>query len=78
MPLPGVPLEKLGFLTIGLFDEADPGAGHESTLQVIELGERLGFDSAWLRHRRRSPTMARVAVPGQGPRTPVGPGPGIG
>ena len=51
MPLPGVPLEKLGFLTIGLFDGADPGPGHESTLQVIELGERLGFDSAWLRHR---------------------------
>src|SRR4051812_11975751 len=25
--------------------------GHEETLQVIELGERLGFDSAWLRHR---------------------------
>src|SRR3712207_6620171 len=51
MPLPGVPLEKLGFLTIGLFDGDDPGPGHESTLQVIELGERLGFDSAWLRHR---------------------------
>jgi alkanesulfonate monooxygenase SsuD/methylene tetrahydromethanopterin reductase-like flavin-dependent oxidoreductase (luciferase family) len=51
MPLPGVSLEKLGFLTIGLFDGNDPGPGHESTLQVIELGERLGFDSAWLRHR---------------------------
>ncbi|BAS12592.1 F420-dependent glucose-6-phosphate dehydrogenase [Arthrobacter sp. Hiyo8] len=25
--------------------------GHESTLQIIELGEGLGFDSAWLRHR---------------------------
>jgi alkanesulfonate monooxygenase SsuD/methylene tetrahydromethanopterin reductase-like flavin-dependent oxidoreductase (luciferase family) len=45
------PLRKLGFLTIGLFDPADPAAGHESTLQIIELGERLGFDSAWLRHR---------------------------
>jgi alkanesulfonate monooxygenase SsuD/methylene tetrahydromethanopterin reductase-like flavin-dependent oxidoreductase (luciferase family) len=45
------PLRKLGFLTIGLFDPDDPVAGHESTLQVIELGERLGFDSAWLRHR---------------------------
>ncbi|MEU4695459.1 LLM class flavin-dependent oxidoreductase [Actinoplanes sp. NPDC023714] len=44
-------LRKLGFLTIGLFDEADPRAGHESTLEIIELGERLGFDSAWLRHR---------------------------
>jgi alkanesulfonate monooxygenase SsuD/methylene tetrahydromethanopterin reductase-like flavin-dependent oxidoreductase (luciferase family) len=45
------PLRKLGFLTIGLFDGADPGPGHESTLRIIELGERLGFDSAWVRHR---------------------------
>ncbi|KAA0942200.1 LLM class flavin-dependent oxidoreductase [Streptomyces apricus] len=51
MPLPSQPLRKLGFLTIGLFDEADPRTGHESTLEIIELGERLGFDSAWLRHR---------------------------
>jgi alkanesulfonate monooxygenase SsuD/methylene tetrahydromethanopterin reductase-like flavin-dependent oxidoreductase (luciferase family) len=46
-----LPLRKLGFLTIGLFDAANPRAGHESTLEIIELGERLGFDSAWLRHR---------------------------
>lgn len=45
------PLRKLGFLTIGLFDETDPRRGHESTLSIIELGERLGFDSAWVRHR---------------------------
>ncbi|EFL29740.1 monooxygenase [Streptomyces viridochromogenes DSM 40736] len=45
------PLRKLGFLTIGLFDETDPRRGHESTLEIIELGERLGFDSAWVRHR---------------------------
>ncbi|SEF03572.1 Flavin-dependent oxidoreductase, luciferase family (includes alkanesulfonate monooxygenase SsuD and methylene tetrahydromethanopterin reductase) [Arthrobacter alpinus] len=51
MPLSSKPLRKLGFLTIGLFDPANPAAGHESTLQVIELGEQLGFDSAWLRHR---------------------------
>jgi alkanesulfonate monooxygenase SsuD/methylene tetrahydromethanopterin reductase-like flavin-dependent oxidoreductase (luciferase family) len=51
VPLTTEPLRKLGFLTIGLFDEADPRRGHESTLAVIELGERLGFDSAWLRHR---------------------------
>src|ERR1700704_971857 len=51
MPLPNSPLKKLGFLTIGLFDPADPRPGHESTLEVIELGERLGFDSAWVRHR---------------------------
>lgn len=51
MPQPGVPLSKLGFLTIGLFDGDSPRAGHESTLEIISLGERLGFDSAWLRHR---------------------------
>ncbi|RBQ16304.1 LLM class flavin-dependent oxidoreductase [Spongiactinospora rosea] len=51
MPLPTRPLRKLGFLTIGLFEGDDPGPGHESTLQIIELGERLGFDSAWVRHR---------------------------
>ncbi len=45
------PLRRLGFLTIGLFDEHDPAPGHESTLRLIELGEQLGFDSAWLRHR---------------------------
>lgn len=51
MPDPSKPLRKLGFLTIGLFDGDDPGPGHESTLRVIELGEQLGFDSAWVRHR---------------------------
>jgi alkanesulfonate monooxygenase SsuD/methylene tetrahydromethanopterin reductase-like flavin-dependent oxidoreductase (luciferase family) len=51
VPEPSVPLEKLGFLTIGLFDGDDPAPGHETTLQVIELGEQLGFDSAWVRHR---------------------------
>jgi alkanesulfonate monooxygenase SsuD/methylene tetrahydromethanopterin reductase-like flavin-dependent oxidoreductase (luciferase family) len=45
------PLRRLGFLTIGLFDPADPRAGHESTLDLIALGEDLGLDSAWLRHR---------------------------
>src|SRR6476469_9872024 len=51
MPLPSKPLIQLGFLTIGLFDPADPGRGHETTLRIIELGEQLGFDSAWVRHR---------------------------
>ncbi|HST81880.1 MAG TPA: LLM class flavin-dependent oxidoreductase [Kineosporiaceae bacterium] len=51
MPRTSEPLRSLGFLTIGLFDEQDPRRGHESTLEIIELGERLGFDSAWVRHR---------------------------
>ncbi len=51
MPVPGVPLSKLGFLTIGTFDGDDPAPGHEHLLAEIELAERLGFDSVWLRHR---------------------------
>ncbi|MDQ0578960.1 LLM class flavin-dependent oxidoreductase [Streptomyces rishiriensis] len=51
MPSTPRPLRKLGFLTIGLFDADDPARGHETTLEIIELGERLGFDSAWVRHR---------------------------
>ena len=51
MPTENAPLRKLGFLTLGVFDREDPAPAHESLLQVIELGERLGFDSAWLRHR---------------------------
>jgi len=67
MPVPSQPLEKLGFLTIGSFDAADPRAGHETTLRVIELGERLGFDSAWVRHRHlqygiSSPVAALAAA----------------
>jgi alkanesulfonate monooxygenase SsuD/methylene tetrahydromethanopterin reductase-like flavin-dependent oxidoreductase (luciferase family) len=51
MPEPGVALERLGFLTIGLFDGDDPAKGHRTTLEMIEFGEHLGFDHAWLRHR---------------------------
>jgi alkanesulfonate monooxygenase SsuD/methylene tetrahydromethanopterin reductase-like flavin-dependent oxidoreductase (luciferase family) len=51
MPSPGTALDRLGFLTIGLFDAGDPGPGHRTTLEIIELGERLGFDSAWVRQR---------------------------
>jgi alkanesulfonate monooxygenase SsuD/methylene tetrahydromethanopterin reductase-like flavin-dependent oxidoreductase (luciferase family) len=51
MPIAAVALERLGFLTIGLFDGNDPARGHRTTLEMIELGERLGFDNAWLRHR---------------------------
>jgi alkanesulfonate monooxygenase SsuD/methylene tetrahydromethanopterin reductase-like flavin-dependent oxidoreductase (luciferase family) len=69
MPVPPRPLRKLGFLTIGLFDPADPAPGHESTLQIIELGERLGLDSAWLRHRHLqfgiSSPIAVMAAAGQ-------------
>lgn len=67
MPPEGSPLERLGFLTIGLFDGADPRPGHESVLRIVELGERLGFDSAWVRQRHlqygvSSPTAVLAAA----------------
>jgi alkanesulfonate monooxygenase SsuD/methylene tetrahydromethanopterin reductase-like flavin-dependent oxidoreductase (luciferase family) len=52
------PLRKLGFLTIGRFDEADPGRGHEQTLSMIERAEALGFDSVWLRCRHLQPGIS--------------------
>ncbi|WP_091559177.1 LLM class flavin-dependent oxidoreductase [Klenkia taihuensis] len=51
MPTADTPLQKLGFLTIGTFDGDDPRPGMEALLTQIQLGEELGFDSAWLRHR---------------------------
>ncbi|MCW2685121.1 MAG: luciferase [Mycobacterium sp.] len=58
MPEQGKPLRKLGFLTIGRFDEADPGPGHEQTLQMIERAEALGFDTVWLRNRHLQPGIS--------------------
>ncbi|MCM3897132.1 LLM class flavin-dependent oxidoreductase [Gordonia sputi] len=51
MPREGESLQKMGFLTIGRFDESDPRAGHLETLRTIEAAEELGFDSVWLRDR---------------------------
>ena len=63
MPDRGIPLRKLGFLTIGQFNEADPGPGHEQTLRMIERAEALGFDTVWVRQRHLQPGISSpVAV----------------
>ena len=54
----GRPLRQLGFLTIGQFDPANPGPGHEQTLRMIELAEELGFDSVWVRQRHFQPGIS--------------------
>jgi alkanesulfonate monooxygenase SsuD/methylene tetrahydromethanopterin reductase-like flavin-dependent oxidoreductase (luciferase family) len=51
-------LRKLGFLTIGRFDQNDPRPGIEETLQVIQRAEALGFDSVWLRDRHLQPGIS--------------------
>lgn len=58
MPRRGEPLRKLGFLTIGRFDDRDPGPGIEETLLTIERAEELGFDSVWLRDRHLQPGIS--------------------
>jgi alkanesulfonate monooxygenase SsuD/methylene tetrahydromethanopterin reductase-like flavin-dependent oxidoreductase (luciferase family) len=58
MPRRGEPLDKLGFLTIGRFDAANPGPGIEETLEVIERAEALGYDSVWLRCRHLQPGIS--------------------
>jgi alkanesulfonate monooxygenase SsuD/methylene tetrahydromethanopterin reductase-like flavin-dependent oxidoreductase (luciferase family) len=58
MPRRGEPLDKLGFLTIGRFDAANPGPGIEETLEVIVRAEQLGFDSVWLRDRHLQPGIS--------------------
>jgi alkanesulfonate monooxygenase SsuD/methylene tetrahydromethanopterin reductase-like flavin-dependent oxidoreductase (luciferase family) len=54
----GAPLRRLGFLTIGQFDVADPRPGHEQTLRLIEHAEGLGFDSVWVRQRHLQPGIS--------------------
>jgi alkanesulfonate monooxygenase SsuD/methylene tetrahydromethanopterin reductase-like flavin-dependent oxidoreductase (luciferase family) len=58
LPERGKPLRKLGFLTIGRFDAADPGPGHEQTLSMVERAEALGFDTVWLRCRHLQPGIS--------------------
>ena len=58
MPDREMPLRKLGFLTIGQFDAADPRPGHEQTLRMIERAEKLGFDSVWVRQRHLQPGIS--------------------
>ena len=62
MPDREMPLRKIGFLTIGQFDAADPRPGHEQTLRMIERAEELGFDSVWVRQRHLQPASPRPSL----------------
>ncbi|MFT2691950.1 LLM class flavin-dependent oxidoreductase [Clavibacter zhangzhiyongii] len=63
MPAPGSPLTRLGFLTTGPVDPADPAPGLEEALRLVELGDALGLDTAWLRPDHLGPQISSpVAV----------------
>jgi len=58
MPAPGSPPTRLGFLTTGPFDPADPAPGLEEALRLVELGDALGLDTAWLRPDHLRPAIS--------------------
>ncbi|MDO1583798.1 LLM class flavin-dependent oxidoreductase [Rhizobium oryzicola] len=44
-------ISHIGFLTPGNYPDDDPAAGLEDSLKLFEIGEELGFNSAWVRQR---------------------------
>ncbi|PBB24367.1 LLM class flavin-dependent oxidoreductase [Mesorhizobium sp. WSM4307] len=55
-------IRKLAFLTPGNYPDSDPHSGLEKTLQLFELGERLGYDGAWVRQRHLEPGISSAAA----------------
>ena len=55
-------IRHLAFLTPGNYAEADPLAGLETALGLFELGERLGFDGAWVRQRHLERGVSSAAT----------------
>ncbi|KAB0677508.1 LLM class flavin-dependent oxidoreductase [Aureimonas leprariae] len=60
MPLSHI--EHLAFLVPGNYDDEDPRRGLADTLELIELGERLGYDSAWVRQRHLERGISSAAT----------------
>lgn len=55
-------IASLGFLTPGTFTLDDPAAGLERGLELFALGERLGYDSAWVRQRHLERGVSSAAT----------------
>jgi alkanesulfonate monooxygenase SsuD/methylene tetrahydromethanopterin reductase-like flavin-dependent oxidoreductase (luciferase family) len=56
------PNDHLAFLIPGNYAVDRPGEGLEATLRLFELGERLGYGSAWVRQRHLEPGISSAAV----------------
>jgi alkanesulfonate monooxygenase SsuD/methylene tetrahydromethanopterin reductase-like flavin-dependent oxidoreductase (luciferase family) len=59
---PGGQIRSLSFLSPGNFADGHPEEGLEDTLRLFELGERLGFDGAWIRQRHLEHGVSSAAV----------------
>lgn len=57
-----VQIDHVGFLTPGNFSNESPFEGIDATLDLISFGERLGYDSAWVRQRHLEPGVGTAAV----------------
>jgi alkanesulfonate monooxygenase SsuD/methylene tetrahydromethanopterin reductase-like flavin-dependent oxidoreductase (luciferase family) len=55
-------ISHIGFLTPGNYQEDNPLHGLEQTLQLLAYGERLGFDSAWVRQRHLEPGISSASA----------------
>lgn len=55
-------IRHIGFLTPGNYPAADPLVGLERTLQLLEFGEGLGFESAWVRQRHLEPGISSATA----------------
>lgn len=60
MPLSHI--KRFAFLVPGNYDDENPARGLEDTLQLIELGERLGFHSALVRQRHLERGISSAAT----------------
>ncbi len=57
-----VAINHIALLTPGNFADSDPGTGLDNTLRLFEVGERLGFNSAWVRQRHLEPGVSSASV----------------
>lgn len=55
-------IAHLAFLVPGNYEDHDPRKGLEETLALIALGERLGYDSAWVRQRHLERGISSAAT----------------
>ena len=57
-----ISIGHIAFLTPGNYANDDPFGGLEDTLQLLEYGEGLGFDSAWVRQRHLEPGISSASA----------------
>lgn len=60
MPLSHI--SQVAFLVPGNFEDDDPARGLEDTLGLFELGEQLGYSSAWVRQRHLERGISSAAT----------------